>query len=52
MIYELNLNDRAFEAIINKTKRVEIRANTGNHNYGNIRFETKILSNVRMIVAI
>jgi len=38
MIYELNLNDRAFEAIINKTKRVEIRANTGNHNYGNIRY--------------
>ena len=26
----LNLNDRAFNAIKNKTKRIEIRANTGN----------------------
>lgn len=33
MKYELNLNDRAFEAIISKTKRVEIRANTDNYNY-------------------
>lgn len=37
MKYELNLNDRAFEAIISKTKRVEIRANTDNHNYDNIK---------------
>ena len=37
MMYELNLNDRAFEAIINKTKRVEIRANTGNHNFDNVK---------------
>lgn len=37
-MYELNLNDRAFEAIVNKTKRVEIRANTSNHNYDDIRF--------------
>jgi cytidine deaminase/ASC-1-like (ASCH) protein len=33
MKYNLNLNDRAFNAIINKTKRVEIRTNTGNHDY-------------------
>lgn len=38
MMYKLNLNDRAFEAIINKTKRVEIRANTSNHNYDNIKY--------------
>ena len=37
MKYELNLNDRAFEAIISKTKRVEIRANTDNYNYDNIK---------------
>lgn len=37
MNYELNLNDRAFEAIISKNKRVEIRANTDNHNYDNIK---------------
>ena len=37
MKYELNLNDRAFEAIINKTKRVEIRANTNNHNYSSMK---------------
>lgn len=36
MKYKFNLNDRAFEAIINKTKRIEIRANTNNHNYGNL----------------
>lgn len=29
----LNLNDRAFNAIKNKTKRIEIRANTGNTDY-------------------
>lgn len=29
----LDLNDRAFNAIINKTKRIEIRANTKNNNY-------------------
>ena len=33
MIFKLNLNDRAFNAIINKTKRIEIRANTKSHNY-------------------
>lgn len=37
MKYELNLNDRAFEAIISKAKRVEIRANTDNHNYDNMK---------------
>lgn len=33
MIFKLNLNDRAFKAIINKTKKIEIRANTKNHCY-------------------
>jgi len=33
MKYNLNLNDRAFKAIINRTKRVEIRAYTGNTDY-------------------
>lgn len=33
MKYNLNLNDRAFNAIINETKRVEIRANTGGNDY-------------------
>lgn len=33
MKYELNLNDRAFEAIINRTKRIEIRANTEGNNF-------------------
>jgi len=37
MKYNLNLNDRAFEAIINKTKKIEIRANTKNHNYNNLK---------------
>ncbi len=34
MKYNLNLNDRAFNAIINGTKKIEIRADTENHNYG------------------
>lgn len=33
MKYNLNLNERAFRAIINKTKRVEIRTITGNIDY-------------------
>lgn len=33
MKYNLNLNERAFRAIINKTKRVEIRTITGNTDY-------------------
>lgn len=37
MKYELKLNDRAFEAIIKRTKRTEIRANTNNHNYSNMK---------------
>ena len=37
MKYKLNLNDRAFKAIINKTKTIEIRANTKNHNYSNLK---------------
>ncbi|MBP3463855.1 MAG: hypothetical protein J6K45_05190 [Clostridia bacterium] len=36
MKYKLNLNDRAFDAIINKTKRIEIRTNTNNHNYDSL----------------
>ncbi len=37
MVHELDLNDRAFEAIINQSKRVEIRANTGNYNYDKMK---------------
>lgn len=37
MKYKLSLNDKAFNAIINKTKKVEIRANTKNHNYSNLK---------------
>lgn len=33
MKYNLNLNNRAFDAIINGTKRIEIRAYTGNTDY-------------------
>ncbi len=33
MKYNLNINNRAFSAIINKTKRIEIRAYTGNTDY-------------------
>ena len=33
MKYNLNLNERAFKAIINKTKRIEIRTITGNTDY-------------------
>ena len=33
MKYNLNLNERAFNAIVNKTKRIEIRTNTGNTDY-------------------
>ena len=33
MKYNLNLNERAFNAIINKTKRIEIRTITGNTDY-------------------
>lgn len=29
----LNLNDRAFNAIKDRTKRIEIRANTNNNDY-------------------
>ena len=33
MKYNLNINERAFKAIISKTKRVEIRTITGNTDY-------------------
>lgn len=33
MKYNLDINDRAFNAIKNRTKRVEIRANTANNDY-------------------
>lgn len=35
--FNLNLNDRAFNSIIKGTKRVEIRANTKNHNYEDLK---------------
>ena len=37
MIMKLNINDRAALAIKNKTKRVEIRANTNNHDYSTLK---------------
>lgn len=33
MRHKLNLNDRAFDSIINKAKRVEIRCSSDRHNY-------------------
>lgn len=53
MRYELNLNDRAFEAVINQTKKVEIRANTNGKNYGLMKYSDVIEftnSNGRKIV--
>ena len=37
MIIKLDINDRAALAIKNKTKRVEIRANTNNHDYSKLK---------------
>jgi len=37
MIMKLTINDRAALAIKNKTKRVEIRANTDNHDYSRLK---------------
>ena len=37
MIMKLNINDRAALAIRNNTKRVEIRANTNNHDYSTLK---------------
>lgn len=37
MVIKLNLNNRAFQAIINRTKRIEIRTNTNNHNYNDLK---------------
>lgn len=42
MKYELNLNNRAFNAIINKTKRIEIRAYTGKTDYSKILKDDRI----------
>lgn len=35
----LNLNDRAFNAIKDRTKRIEIRANTNNNDIANMKLE-------------
>lgn len=37
MIVKLNLNNRAFQAIIDGTKRIEIRTNTESHNYDELK---------------
>lgn len=42
MMFKLNLNDRAYNAIINKTKRIEIRANSNNHNYNELKINDLI----------
>lgn len=42
MIYRFNLNDRAINAIINKTKKVEIRANN-NFDYSKIKVDDIII---------
>lgn len=38
MILKLELNDRAFKAIKNGTKKIEIRANESKNNYKNLKF--------------
>ena len=43
MKYNLNLNERAFRAIINKTKRVEIRTITGNTDYSKMKKDDIII---------
>lgn len=43
MKYALDLNDRAFNAIIDKTKRIEIRAFTGDLDYSKIVSNDKIV---------
>lgn len=43
MKYNLNLNERAFRAIINKTKRVEIRTITGNTDYSKMNKDDIII---------
>lgn len=42
MIMKLNLNNRAFQAIINRTKRIEIRTNTDSHNYDELKINDLI----------
>ena len=42
MKIKLNLNDRAFKSIINKTKKVEIRTNTDKHNYNELKINDLI----------
>lgn len=37
MVYSLEINPRAFNAIKNGTKKIEIRANTGNLDYSSIK---------------
>lgn len=41
--YELNLNDRAFNAIINRTKRIELRASSDEKNYNEYEANDKII---------
>lgn len=43
MNYILNLNNRAFKAIINKTKKVEIRTFTGNTDYSKMNKDDIII---------
>ena len=43
MKYNLNLNERAFKAIINETKRVEIRTITGNTDYSKMAKDDMIV---------
>ena len=43
IIHKLNLNDRAFNAIINGTKRVELRASSDECNYNDFKINDKII---------
>ena len=43
VIHKLNLNDRAFNAIINRTKRVELRASSDECNYNDFKILDKII---------
>lgn len=42
-IHKLNLNNRAFNSIINGTKKIELRASSDEHNYNDYKINDKII---------
>lgn len=42
-IHKLNLNNRAFNAIINGTKKIELRSSSDEHNYNEFKIKDKII---------